>query len=74
MYASYLMLEGSSCDLFAPRVHFSNLLEGTGDRVSEVGGDSLATDGIRKGSTPVGDAWLLDGTISNPMFKNLRYA
>lgn len=67
------MLEGSSCVPFTPRVQFSNLLEGTGDWVFNEG-DSWSTNGSKKGSTPVGDAWLLDGIVSKAMSKNLRYA
>ena len=30
--------------------------------------------GMRKGSAPVGEAWLLDGTVTKSMHINLRYA
>lgn len=53
--------------------HFWILLEGIGTNGStETPADEGA--GRRKGSAPVGDAWLFDATVSKGIPTNLRYA
>lgn len=46
--------------------HFWSLWEGMGALVP------IGSAGWRKGREPVGDAWLLDGTMSNSMPTNLK--
>lgn len=48
--------------------HFCSLFEGIGAVVP------AGSAGRRKGSAPVGEAWLFEGTISRSIPTNLKYA
>lgn len=73
MYASKRSSLGSSTgELPCSVAHFCSLPDGTACGWST--SEALAPLGSRNGSAPVGEAWLLDATVTKSTPLNLKYA